>query len=98
MRQHDRMPAGGSVPRELRLFPFRGSEAVRRRFLTPGQLRGVAWRRVFPDVYVAADVGVDHRMRCLAALVYASGRRPGGSSAGAVAVSGLSATARIMAR
>jgi hypothetical protein len=93
MRQHDRMPAGGQVPRELRLFPFRGSEAIRRGLLTPGQLRGAAWRRVFPDAYVAADLEVDHRLRCLAALVYAGGRNAGRPSAGAVAVSGLSAAA-----
>jgi hypothetical protein len=48
---------------------------------------------LFPDVYIPANLDVDHRLMCMAALVYARRRRPRGSSAGAVAVSGSSAGA-----
>lgn len=81
------MPPAARIPRELRLLPFRGSEAVRAGTLTWGQLRHAGWRRLLPDVYVAADVDLDHRLRCRAALVYAGPARPG------VAISGLSAAA-----
>ncbi|HEU0238721.1 MAG TPA: DUF559 domain-containing protein [Micromonosporaceae bacterium] len=81
------MPPSPRVPRELRLLPFRGSAAVASGLLTWGQLRGPTWRRLLPDVYVAADVEVDHRLLCGAALVFA--RRAGGT--GFVAVSGSSA-------
>jgi hypothetical protein len=81
------VPPIATVPAELRLLPFRGSEAVRTGLLTWAQLRRSAWRRLLPDVYVAADVDLDHRLRCRAALVYARATRPG------VAISGLSAAA-----
>ena len=81
------MPPIAHIPRELRLLPFRGSHAVRGGLLTWGQLRHSAWRRLLPDVYVAADVELDHRLRCRAALVYAGAPRPG------VAISGMSAAA-----
>jgi hypothetical protein len=82
------MPLVSSIPRDLRLRPFRGSDAVRSGLVTWGQLRGPAWTRLLPDVYVAADVDLDHRLRCFAALIYLRGLgRPG------VAVSGLSAVA-----
>jgi len=84
--EYDPMPPSGQVPPELRLFPFRGSKVVREGLLTRGQLRGPAWRRLFPDVYVGSDLDVDHRLRCVAALVHAG--RPGVSG---IAVSGLSA-------
>ena len=70
--------------RELSILPFRGSEAVRAGLLTASQLRRAAWRRLFPDVYIAADAPLDHRLWCEAAVI-ASGLRSG------VAVSGLSA-------
>jgi very-short-patch-repair endonuclease len=38
--------------------------------LVAGQIRGNAWRRLFPDVYIAADVELDHRLWCEAALLY----------------------------
>src|SRR5258705_13500880 len=75
------------TPGELRLLPSGGSEAVRAGTLTWGQLRHSGWRRLLPDIYVAADVDVDHRLRCRAALVYAGAPRPG------VAISGFSAAA-----
>jgi hypothetical protein len=40
--------------------PFRGSAALRDGLLTRGQLRTRAWRRLRPDVYVAADRAVTH--------------------------------------
>ncbi len=39
--------------------PFRGSEAVALGLLTPGQLRGARYRRLFPDVYVRAEAAND---------------------------------------
>jgi AbiEi antitoxin C-terminal domain len=81
------VPPIARIPRELRLLPFRGSDAIRAGLLTWGQLRHAAWRRLLPDVYIAADVEIDHRVRCRAALVYAGASRPG------VAISGLSAAA-----
>jgi hypothetical protein len=74
------------VPGDLRLMPFRGSIAVEAGRVSWSALRRGRWRRLFPDVYVAADVEMDHRWWCYSALMYA-GRAPG------VAVSGLSAAA-----
>jgi hypothetical protein len=81
------VPPIARIPRELRLLPFRGSDAGRAGMLTWGQLRHSAWRRLLPDVYVAADVDIDHRLRCRVALVYAGAPRLG------VAITGLSAAA-----
>jgi hypothetical protein len=50
--------------------------------LTTAQLRGPRFRRLFPDVYVAADVSVDHYVMCRAAALYAGP---------AAVISGLSA-------
>ena len=47
--------------------PFRGSAAVAARAVTPKELRGPRYRRLYPDVYVAASVEVDLRVRSLAA-------------------------------
>lgn len=58
---------------ELRL-PFRGSAAVACGFITRAVLRGPRFRRLFPDVYVHADVEVDLAMRSLAAAVLVGGR------------------------
>ncbi len=64
--------------------PFRGSVAVAAGAVSRGVLRGPRFRRLFPDVYVAADVPLDHRLLCRAATLYV------GSDA---VVSGLSALA-----
>lgn len=56
-------------------LPFRGSEAVARGLTTPGRLRGPRFVRLFPDVYVAARVEADLRIRSLAAAQLV---RPGG--------------------
>jgi hypothetical protein len=77
--------AAHHVPRELRLLPFRGSDVIAAG-LTWSQLRGSGWRRLLPDVYVAADVEMDHRLWCYAAITYAR-------SAPGVVISGLSAVA-----
>ena len=49
--------------------PFRGSVAVASGLLTRGVLTGPRFRRVFPDVYVRADVELDLALRSVAALV-----------------------------
>ena len=48
-------------------LPFRGSAAVAAGLVTPGRLRGPTFRRLFTDVYVAADVPVDLALRSRAA-------------------------------
>jgi hypothetical protein len=50
-----------SVPRDLRLLPFRGRDAIGSGVLTRSSLRGRTWQRLLPDVYIKADVDVDHR-------------------------------------
>ena len=54
--------------------PFRGSLAVDARLLTPGRLRGPGFRRLFDDVFVSADVPVDHALRSHAAHLLVAGR------------------------
>ena len=54
--------------------PFRGSAAVAGGLVTPGALRGPRFRRVFPDVYVPADLDVDLALRARAAGVLVAGR------------------------
>jgi very-short-patch-repair endonuclease len=49
--------------------PFRGSDAVATGALTRAVLVGPRFRRVFPDVYVRADVEFDLALRSLAAIV-----------------------------
>jgi hypothetical protein len=83
------MPPKPSIPRDLRLLPFRGSVAVSAGTITWSRLRGHAWRRLLPDVYITADVDLDHRLWCDAALIYVRGVNPG--SVRSVAISGLSA-------
>lgn len=64
------MPAHfATVPRELRDRVFRGSMVLADGILTPAQLRARPYRRLFRDVYLAADhdVAVDHRVRAKAA-------------------------------
>lgn len=80
------MPVSPRIPSDLRLLPFRGSAAIASGLLTRSRLRGQGWHRLLPDVYIAADVQMDHRLWCYAAMVYA--RWACGS-----AISGLSAAA-----
>jgi hypothetical protein len=54
--------------------PFRGSEALVAGRLTRGRLRGPGFRRLFDDVYVAADVPVDLALRSQAAHLLVAGR------------------------
>jgi hypothetical protein len=54
-------------PEQLRGQAFRGSAAVRRGLLTPNQLRGPRWQRLFPDVYADVALEVTHRLRARAA-------------------------------
>ena len=61
------VPPAPSIPEQLRGQLFRGTTAVRSGLLTPNQLRGPAWRRLFPDVYVDARVVVTHTLSALAA-------------------------------
>lgn len=62
--------------------PFRGTHAVAAGVLTPKMLRGPRFRRLFRDVYVAADVEVDLALRsCAAYLLVAGSGVLGGYSA-----------------
>jgi hypothetical protein len=54
--------------------PFRGSAAVDAGVVTRARLRGPAFRRLFEDVYVSADVPVDLAVRAHAAHVLVAGR------------------------
>ena len=74
------MPSSPRIPRRLSFLPFRGSAAVAEGSLTWAMLRGPAWRRLLPDVYVHRD-GYrpdDHRMWCDAVAL----RLPPGSAVG----------------
>ena len=67
-----------AVLAELAGAPFRGSDAVRRGVISWAMLRGPAWLRLLPDVYIrATDFDpADHRMLCQAAALTL---RPGGA-------------------
>lgn len=54
--------------------PFRGSDAVAAGLVTPGALRGPRFRRLFPDVYAAADLDVTFALRSRAAYLLVRGR------------------------
>jgi hypothetical protein len=54
--------------------PFRGSDALAAGLVTRGRLRGPRFRRVFEDVYVAADVPLDLALRSHAAHLLVAGR------------------------
>lgn len=56
-----------AVPCSCGTGVFRGSTAVRRGLLTPNDLRGPAWQRLFPDVYVEAKAELTHALRARAA-------------------------------
>jgi very-short-patch-repair endonuclease len=62
-----RVPPVAAVPEQLRQGVFRGSAVVGRGLLTPNQLRGPAWRRLFEDVYIHVDRPVSHALRARAA-------------------------------
>ncbi|SCE78296.1 Protein of unknown function (DUF559) [Micromonospora viridifaciens] len=74
------MPSIPHVPRRLSFLPFQGSRAVADGLLTWTMLRGPAWHRLLPDVYVHRDGyrADDHRMWCEAAAL----RLPPGSAIG----------------
>jgi hypothetical protein len=77
------VPPAPYVPEELRHRVFRGSEVVRTGLLTPRQLRGASWRRVFSDVYVHREVPDSHALRARAAAgVLLPGAVVSGRSAG----------------
>ena len=62
-RNHDNTPHMSRPPvrpRPLRGAVFRGSEAVAGGVLTPRQLDGRSWRRLFRDVYADATIPHDH--------------------------------------
>jgi very-short-patch-repair endonuclease len=63
--------------------PFRGSLAVARGLLTPGVLRGHRFQRLFPDVYVPAELDPDLALRARAAGVLVAGRGAGAGYAAA---------------
>ncbi|MFG1951519.1 type IV toxin-antitoxin system AbiEi family antitoxin [Micromonospora sp. NPDC048830] len=54
-------------PDQLRGRVFRGSQVVARGLLTRSELRSRAWRPLFKDIYVDANVPISHRLRCVAA-------------------------------
>jgi len=54
--------------------PFRGSVAVASGVLTPSVLAGPRFRRLFPDVYVCAEVEPDLAVRSFAAAVLVGDR------------------------
>jgi len=75
------MPHSARVPATIRSEVFLGSQAVRAGLLTPRQLSGSTWRRLFHDVYVHRDVPVTHGLRARAATVLLPGAVVTGCSA-----------------
>ncbi|WDZ85327.1 hypothetical protein [Micromonospora cathayae] len=78
------MPRSPQVPPGLASRPFRGSTAVADGLLTWTMLRGRAWQRLLPDVYVhrVGHQPDDHRLWCEAvALVLPTGAAIAGLSA-----------------
>ncbi|HEX6968661.1 MAG TPA: hypothetical protein VF174_07630 [Micromonosporaceae bacterium] len=61
------MPVPPRRPPQLRGRVFRGSQAIARGLLTKNELRSSAWRSLFRDIYIDAQVPVSHRVRCTAA-------------------------------
>ena len=57
------MPRARIRPEQLDLRVFRGTTAVVRGLLTPDDLRGPNWQRLFPDVYADARLEVTHTLR-----------------------------------
>jgi hypothetical protein len=65
------VPPAPAVPEHLRRGVFRGSTALAQGLLTPNQLRGPAWRRLFKDVYIHVDRPVSHALRARAVAAMA---------------------------
>jgi very-short-patch-repair endonuclease len=65
------MPRHASRPVGPGLGPFRGSTAIADGLTTRSRLAGKAWRRLLPDVYIAAGTPLDHPTWCEAALLAA---------------------------
>lgn len=63
-----------TVPECLAGAPFRGSRAVQQRLVTKNQLRGPAYVRVLPDVYVRRGLELDPRVRISALRLHVDGR------------------------
>jgi len=61
------VPPRPVVPDVLQQKIFRGTTVVRAGLLTANQLRGPAWRRLFPDVYAHVELPLTHSLRALAA-------------------------------
>ncbi|MEQ4302791.1 DUF559 domain-containing protein [Plantactinospora sp. B6F1] len=84
VRQAGAMARPPRVPAQLAFLPFSARAAVAKGLVTRSMLRGPAWRRLLPDIYVHRD-GYredDHRMWCdAAALSLPSGAAIGGLSA-----------------
>jgi len=55
--------SGRLPPLGLRHQVFRGSDAVRAGLITPDQLRGSAYVRLFRNIYADASLEIDHRVR-----------------------------------
>ena len=73
---------------------FRGTEAVAAGLVTPDQLRGPRYRRVYPDVYLSSDASLDLYARSRAAYLLVRDR--GGALVGysATALLGLDCAPR----
>ena len=54
-------------PSQLVGHVFRGSTAIREGLLTPDQLRGSTWQKLFRDVYADAELAQTHLLKCQAA-------------------------------
>jgi very-short-patch-repair endonuclease len=73
-----------SAPKQLRSAPFRRREAVGAGLLTPDELRGPRWHRLYQGIYIerAAFASTNHHMWCAAAqLAMPAGAVIGGRSA-----------------
>jgi hypothetical protein len=59
------------ISQELAVAPFHASTAISKGLISPAMVRGRAWQRLFPDVYVnAAQYDPDnHQMWCTAAAL-----------------------------
>jgi hypothetical protein len=63
-----------SIPAVDLTEPFRGSAAIASGAVTAGRLRGRAFRRLFTDIYVRADVEPDLALRSRGAFLLVAGR------------------------
>lgn len=81
------MPRKASCPPELCRGPFRASDAIRTGLVTAAQIRSSAWRRLYRDVYVWADLAATHATRIAGALLLV----PTGAVVAGAVVAGTSA-------